>query len=195
MSQNRAVGASRGLGGTAVLLGVAVLVAGCSAAEVREAIGTGVGAAAGAVIGKQLGGTTGAAVGAIAGGVLGNYLARKLNDEEKAAVAQAAQQAANPQQPTNSPVRWESQDQGTVTASGWVIPTSDVYVSSDGRRCRQVKTTLEKGGTVDEHRSTLCEVPGQGTWTTAGIEHAPARYAARGSSSKTGPRMADGHRG
>ena len=171
MRENMTFGASRGMGGTAMLLGVGLLVAGCSAAEVRQTVIPVLSAGAGGAIGKQLGGDRGIVVGAIAGGLLGWQLAKMLNEREERALEQAAQRAADPQQPTNSPVRWESQDPvGTVTASGWVIPTSDVYVTSDGRRCRNVRTTLEKDGRVSQESSSLCEVPGEGTWATAGIE-------------------------
>ena len=174
MNGNMTSGQSKGTLVAPLLVGVVLLVAGCSTAEMREALGVAGGGALGAVIAKELGGGDAAiAAGALVGALAGLHLARRLNDREKRALEQATQRAADPQQPTNSRVRWASPDPadaGTVTASGWVIPTSDIYVRADGRRCREVKTTLERDGQVLEETSEFCEVPGRGTWTTAGID-------------------------
>lgn len=149
------------------LVALAWLVTGCTANQVRETVLSAVGTSAGVFVGERAGGRSGAVVGGVIGALVGREIARNLNDREQRALEESAQRAVSGQQPTNSPVHWESRDpeRGQVTASGWVVPTSDVYRAPDGRACRDVEATVQQAGeSGTDHRTTLCETSA-GAWS------------------------------
>lgn len=122
-----------------------------------QIVGTGAGAAVGGIAGYLLGGrsATGAVIGALAGGLIGNRIGALLDEREQARLAEASRQAAEAR--TGEKVAWQATDaQGKPTASGWVVPISDPAPGADGKPCRQVRQSAEKGGQTSEQDVTLC---------------------------------------
>jgi len=98
----------------------AVAVAGCllggcvtdnNGSVSREEFGTGVGAIGGALVGSFFGKGAGKAVavltGAALGGFIGNRIGAKLDEDEKRALAEATQEAAE-NAPTGERIEWET---------------------------------------------------------------------------------------
>ena len=142
------------------------ILSGCAGMETQQ--GDGVQPVAGAVVGGLIGGLfgyaaggkEGAVVGLAAGGALGYMIGRHLSAGEREAMLAASQQAA--EQPTRSRAAWQATDEqnpNQVTASGWVTPTTDVYQTAEGHRCRDVESVSRKDGRQYVEQATLCETP------------------------------------
>ena len=152
---------------TSLIPVVLVLVlGGCAGMETQQGdggqpvAGAVVGGVIGGLFGYAAGGREGAVVGLAAGGALGYMIGRHLSAREREAMFAASQQAAG--QPTRSRAAWEATDKqnpNQVTASGWVTPTTDVYQTTDGRRCRDVESVSRKDGRQYVEHATLCESP------------------------------------
>lgn len=145
----------------------------------NQAVGTGIGAAGGAVIGavlaKNLGVSPvlGAVVGGLAGGVIGNSIGSSLDEQERQQLAGATQRAAatgrigqrvtwagsrsKPAKPKKAKdTNLATNSQTTPAASGWVVPTTENYLSSDGRTCRDLEQIAIKDGKTLESKVTAC---------------------------------------
>ncbi len=143
-----------------------LMLSGCAGMETQQgdgmqpAAGAAVGGLIGGLFGYAAGGKEGAVLGLAAGGALGYSIGRHLNAREQEAMLAASQEAAN--QPTRSRASWQAtavEDSNQVTASGWVTPTTDVYQTDDGRRCRNVESVSTKDGRQYVEQATLCETP------------------------------------
>ncbi|MCA1416329.1 hypothetical protein I6F30_35150 [Bradyrhizobium sp. NBAIM20] len=140
-------------------------------------IGVGTGAVAGAVIARESGVNplVGAVIGGIAGGVIGSAIGSVLDNYEREQLASATRQAAE-NAPVGQRVVWSAekppQDKRSVarqspapkpsgdarpasTASGWVIPTSEIYEAS-GKLCRDLQQVAVKDGRSMEQKVTAC---------------------------------------
>jgi surface antigen len=146
------------------LLAATLTLSGCAGMETQQGGGgqpvTGavVGGVLGGLLGYAAGGKEGAVVGLAAGGALGYMIGRHLSAREREAMLAASQKAA--EQPTRSRAAWQAtdaQNPNQVTASGWVTPTTDVYQTADGRRCRDVESVSRKDGRQYVEQATLCE--------------------------------------
>lgn len=144
---------------------VVLVLGGCAGMETQQGsgqpvAGAVVGSVLGGLFGKQAGGTEGAIVGALAGGGLGYMIGKHLSAREREAMLAASQHAA--ERPTDSTTSWQATDArnpNQVTASGWVTPTSSLYQTEDGQRCRDVESVSRKDGREYVERTTLCETP------------------------------------
>lgn len=143
----------------ALLAGFPLLLAlsGCSTAPGYDtAMGTGTGAVIGGLAGglasrNPLIGLAAALGGGLIGGVIGHQLDEREQQRLTAASAQAAATA-----PVQTAIPWSSLNAtGQVTASGWVLPTSDDY-QRDGQVCRNLDQHMVKDGSARDRNVTLC---------------------------------------
>lgn len=135
----------------------------------KERIGTLGGAAAGAVAGKAIGGsgTTGTIamiVGAIAGGYLGGEIGQSLDRKDKDQLGDATRKALE-EGSVGQSYAWSNPSTGN---KGTVSPTSSVYTTADGQKCRDFTTSV----TLSEGRSgsssgTACK-QADGSWRVTG---------------------------
>lgn len=130
----------------AVATAAALAVSGCATngdgTMSKQSIGTVLGVVGGALIGSQVGRGSGRNVailaGAIAGGALGNWIGGRLDERDRAALAESTQQALD----TGQAVAWESTHSG---ASATITP-----VSSSTVRASQTVTRAPKIARVED---------------------------------------------
>ena len=128
-------------------------------------IGSLLGAALGAAVSKNK--AQGAIIGAFAGGALGYGVGRYLDQREQAQLMNASRTAAMGQ--TGQRYNWQAvqavqnsdgnADQ-RMTASGWVVPTSDIYTTENGDRCRNLQQVAQKNGQTYQSSTAACESSG-----------------------------------
>lgn len=154
----------------------------------NEAVGTGVGvtggAIAGAVIARSAGinPLVGAVIGGVAGGVIGQAIGAALDEQEKQRLAEASVQAASTARvgqrvawsgarsaqgkPSRASRKPEAPPPQSEAASGWVVPTSEVYQASNGKTCRNLHQVAIKSEKTYEQNVVACqtasgwEIPG-----------------------------------
>jgi len=151
---------------SAVLVTIALAVAGCSGgpdARVNNAgLGTGTGMVLGGVIGNQFGKGSGrilgTVVGVVAGGIVGNDIGRRL-DQRDQALAQQAEYDALERGESGRPRRWSNPDNGRY---GEIVPQPPYQRA--GRDCRDYAHTVYMEGRPQTVRGTACRNP-DGTWT------------------------------
>lgn len=123
----------------------------------NQLLGTGIGGILGGVAGSFLGkdGAVGTVLGALVGAVVGNQLGALLDQREKEGLANASQRAAVA--PAGEQVAWSTpDDKGKQTASGWAMPVGEPETSADGKGCRKVRQSADKGGKTTTEDVTLC---------------------------------------
>ena len=123
----------------------------------NQLLGTGIGGILGGVAGSFLGkdGAVGTVLGALVGAVVGNQLGALLDQREKEGLANASQHAAVA--PAGERVAWSTpDDRGKQTASGWAMPVGEPETSADGKSCRKVRQSVDKGGKTTTEDVTLC---------------------------------------
>lgn len=156
-------------------LGTGVGVAGGATAGALIARSSGVNPLAGAIIGAVAGGIIGNAIGS----ALDEYEQRKMAEASRYAAAYAPTgqkvewSGSRDVPPTGPPTLNKKRvaratprsappppaaatPSNPDTASGWVIPTSDIYRASDGRSCRDLQQVAVKSGKTYEQKVTAC---------------------------------------
>jgi|SRR6185312_8553032 len=129
----------------------------------------------------------GAVIGAAAGGIIGHAIGTALDDYERQKMAEASKYAAayaptgekvawsgSREMPAPAPpVRKKKASSRAPTAvnapppapppnspdvaSGWIVPTSEVYQANDGRSCRDLQQVAVKSGKTYEQKVTACQ--------------------------------------
>ena len=141
----------------------------------NQTTGTVLGAAIGGVAGGLAFGSVGGAVGgALVGALAGNLVGRALDNQERARLAQATQQAFTA--PTNQPTTYTVERSGgtasgsataTNTTTGSAQPTvvsakpvGAATTKSDGSTCRPIELTATKNGQTNTQTTTFCQASG-----------------------------------
>ncbi len=143
----------------------------------NQATGTVVGAALGGVAGGLAFGSVGGAVGgALVGALAGNLVGRALDNQERARLAQATQQAFTA--PTNQPTTYTVEPtpragtaSGSATATNATTgsaqptvvsakPVGAATTKSDGSTCRPIELTATKNGQTTTQTTTFCQTAG-----------------------------------
>ena len=87
--------------------------------------------------------------------VVGESLKDWLSLEERQNLAWASEQAATT--PTGTVVPWKSTDgTGAITAAGSATPLTDIYRSTRGNICRNLRQQIDKDGRSRAQQVTLC---------------------------------------
>lgn len=154
--------AARGMA-VAALLGVALVVGGCSqSAGQKEQVGTVIGAVAGGVAGSAFGRGTGQhimiGVGTLAGALIGMEVGRSLDRADQAYATRTTQRTLETA-PTGQTGSWVNPDSGH---SGTVTPVR-TYQRQDGTPCREFTQTVQIGGKTEEAYGTACR-QADGSW-------------------------------
>ncbi|MGH6949157.1 MAG: RT0821/Lpp0805 family surface protein [Kiloniellales bacterium] len=128
----------------------------------RELLGSLLGAAAGGLAGSQVGSGKGQ-LAAVAGGTLlgflvGGSIGRSMDEVDQNCIGQALEHTPDGQQ-----VRWNNAGTG---AQYQVVPTQTVQ-QSDGRYCREYRTTAVIDGKTQNAYGTACREP-DGSWKLGG---------------------------
>ena len=156
------------------------LATGCyddRSAPSNQTTGTVMGAAVGGLVGGLAFHSVGGAVGgALVGALAGNLVGRALDNQERARLAQATQQAFTA--PTNQPTTYtveptagggtaSGSTSATNTTTGSAQPTvvsakpvGDATTKSDGSTCRPMQLTATKNGQTTTETTTFCQSPG-----------------------------------
>jgi surface antigen len=143
----------------------------------NQATGTVLGAAAGGLVGGLAFHSVGGAIGgALVGALAGNLVGRALDNQERARLAQATQQAFT--SPTNQPTTYTVQPtpaggtaSGSATATNTMTgsaqptvvsakPVGAATTKSDGSTCRPMELTATKNGQTTTQATTFCQSPG-----------------------------------
>jgi surface antigen len=141
----------------------------------NQTTGTVLGAAVGGVAGGLAFGSVGGVVGgALVGALAGNLVGRALDNQERARLAQATQQAFTA--PTNQPTTYTVERSGgtasgsataTNTTTGSAQPTvvsakpvGAATTKSDGSTCRPIELTATKNGQTNTQTTTFCQAAG-----------------------------------
>ena len=141
----------------------------------NQATGTVLGAVAGGAVGGLAFGSVGGVVGgALVGALAGNLVGRALDNQERARLAQATQQAFTA--PTNQPTTYTVERSGgtasgsataTNTTTGSAQPTvvsakpvGAATTKSDGSTCRPMELTATKNGQTNTSTTTFCQAAG-----------------------------------
>jgi hypothetical protein len=128
----------------------------------NQAMGTVLGAAVGGTVGGLAFGSAGGIIGgALVGALAGNLVGRALDQQERARLAQATQNAFVAE--TNVPTTYtveptsSSQAQPTVVQARPVAPAS---TRADGSTCRPIELTATKNGQTTTDTTTFCKSAG-----------------------------------
>jgi surface antigen len=141
----------------------------------NQTTGTVLGAVAGGAIGGLAFGSVGGVVGgALVGALAGNLVGRALDNQERARLAQATQQAFTA--PTNQPTTYTVERSGgtasgsataTNTTTGSAQPTvvsakpvGAATTRTDGSTCRPIELTATKNGQTNTETTTFCQSAG-----------------------------------
>jgi surface antigen len=141
----------------------------------NQTTGTVLGAVAGGAIGGLAFGSVGGVVGgALVGALAGNLVGRALDNQERARLAQATQQAFTA--PTNQPTTYTVEPSGgtasgsataTNTTTGSAQPTvvsakpvGAATTRTDGSTCRPIELTATKNGQTNTQTTTFCQSAG-----------------------------------
>ncbi len=130
----------------------------------NQAMGTVLGAAVGGTVGGLAFGSVGGVVGgALVGALAGNLVGRALDNQERARLAQATQNAfvAETNVPTTYTVEKTSNQSAsappTVVAAKPVGPAAG---RADGSTCRPIELTATKNGQTTTETTTFCQAAG-----------------------------------
>jgi surface antigen len=132
----------------------------------NQAMGTFLGAAAGATIGGLAFGSAGGVIGgALVGALAGNLVGRALDQQERARLAQATQNAFVAD--TNTPTTYTVERTNTSTSSAPPPPTvvsakpvAPATTRADGSTCRPIELTATKNGQTSTETTTFCKSAG-----------------------------------
>src|SRR5215475_10013898 len=142
----------------------------------NQATGTVLGGVVGGAVGGLAFGSVGGVVGgALVGALAGNLVGRALDNQERARLAQATQQAFVA--PTNQLTTYTVEPTRSGTASGSATatntttgsaqptvvsarPTAAATTRSDGSTCRPIELTATKNGQTNTQTTTFCQAAG-----------------------------------
>ena len=139
----------------------------------NQTTGTVVGGLVGGAVGGLAFGSVGGVVGgALVGALAGNLVGRALDNQERARLAQATQQAFTA--PTNQPTTYTvepSRASGSATATNTPTGSAQPTVVSakpvgaatakpDGSTCRPMELTATKNGQTTTQTTTFCQAAG-----------------------------------
>jgi len=128
----------------------------------NQAMGTFLGAAAGATIGGLAFGSAGGVIGgALVGALAGNLVGRALDQQERARLAQATQNAFTNE--TNVPTAYSVPQSSASTAPATVVaakPVAAPTTRADGSTCRPMELTATKNGQTTTETTTFCKAAG-----------------------------------
>lgn len=149
----------------APMLIAAVMIAGCTDQYgqygTKQTVGALGGAAAGGLLGSQFGHGSGnlamTGAGVLLGALLGSEVGKSLDNADRAAAAQAADQAYTA--PMGQTIRWNNPNSGHY---GTVTPTRDGY-ADNGDYCREFQQTIVVGGQSQQGYGRACRQP-DGSW-------------------------------
>ena len=144
------------------------LVTGCmtndSGGPSNQAMGTMTGAAVGGLVGGLAFGSAGGVIGgALVGALVGNLVGRALDNQERARLAQATQNAFVAD--TNVPTTYTVEPTTTTktTAPPTVVaakPLAAPTTRADGSTCRPIELTATKNGQTTTETTTFCKASG-----------------------------------
>lgn len=135
----------------------ALVLAGCQGMR-KEDTGALAGAAVGGAVGHNFGSGTGKVLATFAGAVLGAFAGSNIGRRLDVYDEMQAQRALEYNE-TGASTSWVNPDSGhNVT----FVPT-DTYQQDSGRYCREYRTEVEVGGSVEEAYGTACRKP-DGSW-------------------------------
>jgi hypothetical protein len=130
----------------------------------NQAMGTVLGAAIGGTVGGLAFGSAGGAIGgALVGALAGNLVGRALDQQERARLAQATQNAFVAE--TNTPTTYTVQPTSTsATAPPPTVvsakPVAPATTRGDGSTCRPIEMTATKNGQTTTETTTFCKSAG-----------------------------------
>jgi len=130
----------------------------------NQAMGTVMGAAVGGAVGGLAFGSAGGIVGgALVGALAGNLVGRALDNQERARLAQATQNAfvAETNVPTSYTVEKTSNQSSTAPATVVAArPVAPATSRADGSTCRPIELTATKNGQTTTETTTFCRASG-----------------------------------
>jgi len=132
----------------------------------NQAMGTFLGAAAGGAIGGLAFGSAGGVIGgALVGALAGNLVGRALDQQERARLAQATQNAfvAETNTPTTYTVQPTTASTSTTAPPPTVVsakPVAPATTRADGSTCRPIELTATKNGQTSTETTTFCKSSG-----------------------------------
>jgi surface antigen len=129
----------------------------------NQAMGTFMGAAVGGAVGGLAFGSAGGVIGgALVGALAGNLVGRALDNQERARLAQATQNAfvADTNVPTTYTVEPTSKSTTTPPTVVAAKPTAPATTRADGSTCRPIELTATKNGQTTTETTTFCKASG-----------------------------------
>ncbi len=132
----------------------------------NQTMGTVLGAAVGGTVGGLAFGSVGGVVGgALVGALAGNLVGRALDQQERARLAQATQNAftAETNVPTTYTVQPTSQSTTSSPPPATVVtakPVAAPTARADGSTCRPIELTATKNGQTTTETTTFCKASG-----------------------------------
>ena len=130
----------------------------------NQAMGTVMGAAVGGTVGGLAFGSVGGVVGgALVGALAGNLVGRALDNQERARLAQATQNAfvAETNVPTTYTVEKTSNQSASTPATVVAAkPVGPAAGRADGSTCRPIELTATKNGQTTTETTTFCQAAG-----------------------------------
>ena len=132
----------------------------------NQAMGTFMGAAVGGAVGGLAFGSAGGVIGgALVGALAGNLVGRALDNQERARLAQATQNAftAETNQPTTYTVEPTAQSTSSTPPPATVVaakPVAPPTTRADGSTCRPIELTATKNGQTTTETTTFCKAAG-----------------------------------
>jgi surface antigen len=144
------------------------LATGCTTSESggpsNQAMGTVMGAAVGGAVGGLAFGSAGGIVGgALVGALAGNLVGRALDNQERARLAQATQNAfvAETNVPTTYTVEKTANQPASAPATVVAAkPVGPPAPRADGSTCRPIELTATKNGQTTTETTTFCKASG-----------------------------------
>jgi surface antigen len=146
------------------------LVTACTTSESggpsNQAMGTVMGAAVGGAVGGLAFGTAGGVVGgALVGALAGNLVGRALDQQERARLAQATQNAfvAETNVPTTYTIEPTTKSTAATPPPPTVVaakPVAPATTRADGSTCRPIELTATKNGQTTTETTTFCKAAG-----------------------------------
>jgi surface antigen len=132
----------------------------------NQAMGTFTGAALGGAIGGLAFGSAGGIIGgALVGALAGNLVGRALDQQERARLAQATQNAfvAETNVPTTYTVEPTTRPTSSTAPPPTVVaarPVAPASTRADGSTCRPIELTATKNGQTTTETTTFCKASG-----------------------------------
>ncbi len=132
----------------------------------NQTMGTFMGAAVGGAVGGLAFGSAGGVIGgALVGALAGNLVGRALDQQERARLAQATQNAfvADTNVPTTYTVEPTTKSSSSTPPPATVVaakPVAPATSRADGSTCRPIELTATKNGQTTTETTTFCKAAG-----------------------------------